>query len=179
MRIRTASLVVALLAALPAHAQPVRDLGTPLVALTSFDRDRLLGEWYEVAQTPTILERDCHGTTVRIEEREDSRLTFRITCPVGAPDGPILPIEGVMVETDPGVFLVRLIRLPQLGDLPLVVVWDAGAAGVLALAAPRGEIGWIWARAPRPDPAALDAARQALVDQGYRASAIRDVPHAP
>ena len=28
-----------------------------------YDKARLIGDWYEVAQTPTLLEQDCHGTT--------------------------------------------------------------------------------------------------------------------
>ena len=170
---------VTLLATVPALAQPVRDQNARLIARSSFDRSRLLGDWYEVAQTPTFLERDCHGTTVNIEEREDSRLTMQISCHVGAIDGPILPIDGIMVESAPGIFLVRLIRLPHLGNLPLIVIWESEDASMLALGAPRGEIGWIWARSAHPDLAGFDKARQALVAQGYRASAIQAVQHAP
>lgn len=176
---RAAILSLALLTAVPAVAGSTRDPGTPLIALPSYDRSRLLGDWYEVVQTPTFLERDCHGTTVRVETRDDSRLTLKISCRVGALDGPILPIDGVLVETAPGVFAVRLVRLPQMGNLPLVVIWEATDDGLVALGAPRGEIGWIWARSAQPDPAALDEARQALVDAGYRAAALRTVPQAP
>lgn len=179
MVLRAASLSMSLLAALPALAQQVRDPGTPLMAVPSYDRSRILGDWYEIAQTPTLLERDCYGTTVKIEMRYDSRLAMQISCHVGALDGPILPIDGIMVETAPGIFLVRLVRLAQMGDLPLVVIWESEDASLLALGAPRGEIGWLWARSAHPDPAVLDEARQALVAQGYRASAIRAVQHAP
>jgi len=179
MVLRAACFFVALLTTLPAQAQSVRDLDTPLVALSSFDRSRLIGDFYEVAQTPTFLEQDCYGTTVKIEERDDSRLTMRIGCHVGALDGPLLPIDGIMVETAPGVLLVRLIRMAHLGNLPLVVIWEAEDASMVALGAPRGEIGWVWSRTAHPEPAALDAARQALVSQGYRGSAFRFVEHAP
>lgn len=170
---------VALALASAAMAGPARDPAAALIALAAYDQARLPGQWYEVAQTPTFLERDCHGTTVTIETRDDSRLTMKIACRFGALDGPILPIDGVMVQTAPGVFEVRLVRLPQIGNLRLVVVWAAADDSLVALASPRGEIGWIWARSPHPDPAGLDEARQALVAAGYRASAIRDVPQAP
>lgn len=58
MLLRAASFFLAGLAALPAFAQPMRDQGTALVALSSFEGSRLLGAFYEVAQTPTFLERD-------------------------------------------------------------------------------------------------------------------------
>ena len=86
---------------------------------------------------------------------------------------------GIMVETAPGVFLVRLIRMAHLGNLPLVVIWEAEDANMVALGAPRGEIGWVWSRTAHPEPSALEAARQALVAQGYRASAFRSVEQAP
>lgn len=92
---------------------------------------------------------------------------MRISCHVGGLDGPILPIDGIIVETAPGLFLVRLIRLPHLGNLPLVVIWESQDAGLIVLGTPRGEIGWIWARSAHPDPAGLDAARQAFGAQGY------------
>jgi|AntAceMinimDraft_12_1070368.scaffolds.fasta_scaffold06707_7 lipocalin len=170
---------MAMLFALPALAQQVRDPGTPLIPLTTYAQSQLLGDWFEVARTPTLLGRDCHGTTVRIEERDDSRLTLKINCHVGRLDGPILAIEGIIVEISPGVFVARLNRLPQIGNLPLVVLWEAEDAGLLAIGAPRGEIGFLWSRRANPDAAMLDAARQALVSQGYREGAIAAVPHAP
>lgn len=165
--------------AAPALAQQVRDLDRPLIAMTSFEQGGLLGDWFELARTPTLLGRDCHGTTVRIEERDDSRLSLKINCHVGRLDGPVLAIEGIIVEVSPGVFVARLNRLPQLGNLPLIVLWEDAEAGLLVIGAPRGEVGFIWARGVTPDPVALDAARQALVAQGYRERAITTVPHAP
>jgi len=164
------------LAALPAAAGPRRDPAAPLVPVPELDRAELLGDWFEVAQTPTVLERDCHGTTAQVELRDDSRLTLKIACPVGAFDGPVLPIDGIMVETAPGVFVVRLVRLPQMGNLQLVVIWQAQDRSLVALASPLGDIGWIWARSDRPDSGLLEEARRALVAAGYPESAIHDTP---
>lgn len=176
---RVVCISMAMLLAPPALAQQVRDLGTPLIALTTFEQGRLLGDWFEVARTPTLLGRDCHGTTVRIEERDDSRLTLKIDCHVGRLDGPILAIEGIIVEVSPGVFVARVNRLSQIGNLPLIVLWEDGDAGLLVIGAPQGEVGFVWAREARPDPAAFEAARQVLVAQGYRERAIATVPHVP
>lgn len=172
------SLLVAamLLAAFPAAAGPRRDPTAPLAPVPEFDRAELLGDWFEVAQTPTILERNCHGTSARVELRDDSRLTLRIACPVGAIDGPVLPIDGIMVEIALGVFVVRLVRLPQMGNLQMVVIWQAPDKSLVALAAPLGEIGWIWARTAQPDAGLLEDARQALVKAGYPEDAIHAVP---
>lgn len=176
---RFVCLSLAMLIAPPALAQQVRDLDRPLIAMTTFEQSRLLGDWFEIARTPTLLGRDCHGTTVRIEERDDSRLTMKMNCPVGRLDGPVLAIEGIVVEVSPGVFVARVNRLSQIGNLPLVVLWEDGDAGLLVIGAPRGEVGFVWAREANPDPTAVEAARQVLVSQGYRERAITEVPHAP
>lgn len=176
---RVVCIIMALLLAAPAFAQQVRDTDRPLIALTTFERSGLLGDWFEVARSPTMLGRDCHGTTVRIEERDDSRLTLKINCHVGRLEGPVLAIEGIIVELSPGVFVARLNRLPQIGNLPMIVLWQDQEAGFLVLGAPRGEIGFLWSRVADPEAAALDTARQALVAQGYRAALIETVPHAP
>lgn len=169
--------MVLMAALLPTWAmgEPVRELDQPIMAIPGYDKARLVGEWYELAQTPTLLERDCHGTTVTVATREDTRLTLKIACHKGSPDGKVLPIEGVMAQTDPGVFLLRLVRLAELGNVSLVVVWQSPDDSLVVLAAPRGEIGWVWSRSLTPDPALLQKARQALVDSGYRAQAIQTV----
>ena len=173
--------VLVLVALLPqsGQAKPVRDRSVPLVALADHDQARLVGDWYEVAQTPTFLEQDCHGTTVAVSARDDSRLTVKIACHKGAVTGPVLPLEGVLVQTRPGQFQLRLFRLADLGNLPLTLLWQAPDDSMAVLGAPRGEVGWIWSKAPHPDPAALDAAKAVLVAAGYRAEAIRNVEQAP
>lgn len=170
-----------LLALVPgmAAAAVVRDTSVPLVAAADFDKARLVGDWFEVASTPSFLEQDCHGTTATVASREDSRLTLKIACHKTRVDGPVLRLEGVMAETDPGQFQLRLFSLSELGNLPLVVLWQAEDGSLAAIGAPRGEIGWIWARSAHPDPKGLERARQALVDAGYRAGAIRPVDQAP
>ena len=75
--------------------------------------------------------------------------------------------------------MARLNRLPQIGNLPLIVLWEAEDAGILAIGAPRGEIGVLWSRQANPNAETLERARQALVAQGYRAALISAVPHAP
>lgn len=158
-----------------AMAEPVRDLDTPIFPVPGYDKARLLGDWYELAQAPTFLERDCHGTTAAVATREDTRLTLKIACHMGNTAGKVLPIEGIMVQTDQGIFELRLVRLLELGNISLVVLWQAPDDSLVALGAPSGEIGWVWSRSLTPDPALLQKARQALIDAGYQAKAIRSV----
>jgi len=66
------------------HAEPVRDLSVPLVAVAAYDQARLVGAWYEVAQTPTFRKQDCHGTTVVVAARQ---IQSRATLPWGPAGG--------------------------------------------------------------------------------------------
>lgn len=161
------------------QAGPLRDRSVPLVAVEGFDQARLVGDWYEVAQTPTFLEQDCHGTTVAVATREDSRLTFKIACRKGSVSGPVMPLEGILVQTGAGRFHLRLFRLAELGNLPLTLLWQAPDDSMAVLGASFGEVGWIWSKTPHPDPAALDVAKAILVAAGYRADMIRNVEQAP
>ncbi len=173
------ALVLSALLPLMAQAEPIRDLSTPLVPDAAYDQARLVGDWYEVARTPSFLEQDCHGTTMEVATRDDSRLTVRIACHKGSLSGPVLALEGILVETGSGVFQLRLFRLAELGNLQLALLWQAPDDSMAVLGAPRGEVGWVWSKSPHPDPAVLERAKAVLAAAGYRAKAIREVEQAP
>lgn len=164
---RALALILALL--------PLAAAAEPMKPIPDYDKTRLLGNWYEINATPSILEVDCHGSTVAVEARDDSRLTMKIECHKGSVDGKVLPIEGIMAETDPGSFQVRFVRLTQLGNLALMVLWQSADDSVVALGSPVGDASWVWAKTLDADPAALATAKQALVTAGYRESAIAPV----
>ncbi|MBC7479108.1 MAG: lipocalin family protein, partial [Pseudorhodobacter sp.] len=107
-----------------------------------YDKLRLVGDWYEVAQTPTLLEQDCHGTTASVATRQDTRLTLKIACRKGSLTGNILPIDGVLVETAPAAFSLRLVHLSDFGTVNLVVLWQAPDDSMAAIGGTRGEVGW-------------------------------------
>ena len=155
----------------------VRDLTVPMVAMTGYESTRLVGQWFEVAQTPSFLEQDCHGTTAEVTARDDSRLTLKIVCHKSSVTGPILPLDGVMAQTDPALFEVRFVKLLELGNLTCVVLWQADDNSMVAIGSPKGEIGWIWSKSAQPDAATLVQAKAALVAAGYKASAIKPVDH--
>lgn len=171
--------LLAVLLPFMAQAAPMRDLSVPMTPVAHYPQARLVGHWYEVAQTPSPLELDCHGTTADVAPREDSRLTLKIACHKGSVTGKVLPIDGIMVETDPGIFQVRLVRLMELGNLQLLVLWQAEDDSMAAIGAPLGQVGWVWSKTAVPDPAQLAVARQALIAAGYRAADIHPVDQAP
>jgi lipocalin len=162
-----------------ALAAPVRDLTVPMIAVAQYDKARLVGRWFEVAHTPSFLEQDCHGATVDVATRDDSRLTLKIACHKARLDGPLMRVEGVLAETDPGIYQLRLVHLPELGNLQMVVLWQSDGDGMAAIGAPLAEIGWVWSKTAHPDPILIETARQSLISAGYRPTAIRLVEQAP
>jgi apolipoprotein D and lipocalin family protein len=164
------ALLALILAALPLAAA-----ADDMTAVAGYDQTRLVGDWYEVAGTPSMLEHDCHGTTVNVALRVDKRLVMKMTCHKGSVTGKALPIDGVLVATDLGIFEVHFVHLMELGGLVLVVLWQADDNSMAVLGSPTGDVGWVWSKVPHPDAAALQTAEQQLVKAGYVAAAISPV----
>jgi lipocalin len=169
------ALVCALALSSGAAAGPVRDFSAPMVAVAGYDKARLIGDWFDVARSKNMLEADCYGVTTDIAGREDSRLTLKIACHKGRLDGPVVPNEGVMVEVAQGQYQLRLMRLAELGNLEMAVLWAAPDDSMVVIGPVWGQVGWVLAKVPEPDGAALDAGIQVLVDNGYAPRAIAPV----
>ena len=80
-----------------------------------------------------------------------------------------------MAETNLGLFEVRFVKLLELGNLQVVVLWQADDNSMAVIGSPGGQIGWIWSKSAHPDGAMLDKAKAALVRAGYKARAIKPV----
>ncbi|MDR0809962.1 MAG: lipocalin family protein [Gemmobacter sp.] len=163
----------------PVAAKPVRDPTLPMQAAPGYEKARLIGRWFEVARSRSMLESDCHAVTADVETRDDSRLTLRIVCHKGSVTGPVLNIDGILVETDPGIFVIRMVRLQQFDALPLVVLWQAEDDSLAVLGTPGGQMGWVWSRSAEVDAATLALGREKLEAAGYAARAIAPVKQAP
>ena len=171
---RVIALILALLPA-PVVAEGARDLSQPMFVVPDHDKARLVGNWFEVARSTSILETDCHGVTTEIATRDDSRLTLKIACHKGRVDGPLVPIDGVMVEVAPGQYQLRLVRLSQLGNLGLAVLWAAPDDSMVVIGSAQGLVGWVLAKVPAPDEADIAAGVRVLEDNGYHPRAVERV----
>lgn len=166
-------LIAAVILALPLAARA--EAPAPMVAVPGYEKQALVGEWFEVAATPSFVEQDCHGTTVSVAPREDTRLVFKMACHKGSVEGKVLPIDGILAETAPGVFELRFVHLSDLGGVTLIVLWQAPDDSMTVIGAPDGKVGWIWSKTAHPDPQALQAAKAELAKYGYNPRFIADV----
>jgi apolipoprotein D and lipocalin family protein len=163
----------------PVAAKLVRDPALPMHAAPGYEKARLVGHWFEVARSRSNIEIDCEGVTADVETRDDSRLTLKIACHKGSVAGPVRNIDSILVETDPGVFVMRMVRLQQFDALPLAVIWQAEDDSLAVLGTPGGEMGWVWSKSPEVDAATLALGTEKLVEAGYAARAIEPVEQAP
>ena len=159
--------------AIPAEARPARDTSLPMQSLPEYSRARLVGQWYEVARSASVLEQDCHAVPAEVATRDDSRLNLKIACHKGSASGPVLPIDGILVDEAPGVFSLRFVRQQQYPMLLLVVLWQAEDDSLAVIGAPGGEVGWVWSKSPKVDPDVLAQGIETLIAAGYRAKGIR------
>ena len=171
------TLALVCLMALPAIAGPVRDLSKPMFSVAGYDKARLVGEWFEVARSASPLEVDCHAVTTSIAARDDSRLTLKLACHKGSVTGKVLALDGVMAEVAPGLYQVRFVRLPQIGNVELAVLWAAADDSAVVVGAGTGQVGWVLTKAADPGSAVIAAGVQVLVDNGYDPAAIAPVEH--
>ena len=146
--------------------------------LHDYQKERLVGEWFQIAQTPSAFEHDCHAVTVQIAEREDTRMTLKMSCRKGSVSGPVLAIDSILVELDPGNFGMRFVRFRQFGDVSVHVLWQAEDDSMAVLGSPTGQIGWVLSKSARVDLKTLEMGKEKLVEAGYAENAIREVRHA-
>ncbi|WP_238368528.1 lipocalin family protein [Mesobacterium pallidum] len=169
---KLARLAICIAWAAPATAQTVRDPAVPMRVPEGYVQERLLGQWFEVARSPSPMEPDCKAVTSEVETRDDSRLTLKLNCHKVSIVGPVIDIDGILVEHVPGVFVLRLVRLREFGAVTIAVLWQAEDDSLAVLGSPSGKIGWVWSKTADPDPAMLDMGIAKLVEAGYVAAEI-------
>ena len=144
-----------------------------------YQKTRLVGDWFQIARSPSLFEHNCHAVKVKISTREDSRMTIKMICHKGSVSGPVLAIDGILVQHEPSVFGMRFVRHRQFGDVTLIVLWQAEDDSLAVLGSPIGQVGWVLSKSAKTDPETLALGIKKLVDAGYSESVIRIVKQAP
>lgn len=170
-------LLIALLLASPAVAQPYRDRSVPMTVVQNLDVNRYMGLWYEIARYPNRFERDCVAVTAEYALLPDGQISVRNSCRKGAFDGRLDVADGRARVEGPGRLSVNFVAwLPfARGDYYVLDVTPDYSVAVVG--EPSGRWGWILARSPRVTPAQMNRALEALRRNGYDTSALYMVPH--
>ena len=178
MRALLAALALAGCATLPGEDVSLfavyRDTNTPIASIASFDPERYLGLWYEVARYPVVFEAGCVGVTAEYGKRPDGDVSVKNIC--RNPDGSIKSmIEGSAEIVGPGQLKVRFPSVP-FGASDYWVLWVDQDYQTAVVGAPNGRSGWILNRSPNIPPDRLNAAREILDFNGYDLSRLMEVP---
>ena len=131
----------------------------------------MAGRWYEIARTPTQINRGCQAGTTDWAAVGPSRFKITAVCHRGAPDGPTSVIHGEVRIIDPVSH--AKVRMSLFGGLISHDYWlldHADDYGWLIMGTPAG--GFISIMAARPVPPASVRA-EALTDARASKSAIR------
>ena len=164
-----------LVLALPAGAQPYGDRRVPLLAVATVDLGRYAGRWYGIARMPNWFERGCAGVTADYAVLADGRLGVTNACR-DARSGQVRAVTGTAAVVGPGQLAVRFTSVPFItGDYVILHVsprYDLAVVGE-----PRRRYAWVLAREPRLAADQWETALQVLRRNGYRPEALERVTH--
>ncbi len=159
------------LAAQPAPALTQDQEPDPVTTVAEVDLQRYLGLWHEVAKIPNRFQKQCaRGTTAEYSLREDGRIRVLNSC-IKA-DGSRDQAEGVarIVDTEHNTrlevsFFSILGWRPAWGDYWVIGLDEDYRWAVVGT--PDRKYGWVLARTPTLDEAALEEVFAILESNGY------------
>ncbi len=165
---------LALALAACASSPSYRDAAVPMTTAGPVDLARYQGAWFEIARYPNSFEEGCEGVTAEYTLLDDGTVRVLNTCREGAPDGPASSAEGIATSTNADNDRLKVNFVPWLpfaaGDYWILDLTPDYSVAVIG--EPSGKFGWILARAPKPDPAALAEAQAVLTRNGYDLSGL-------
>ncbi|SPJ25243.1 lipocalin family protein [Palleronia abyssalis] len=151
-------------------APSYRDVSAPIASIASFDPDRFLGRWYEIASYPQLFQAGCRNTQAIYGAAPDG-ISVTNTC---LRDGVPARIEGSATVIGPGRLEVRLDGVPFVS--PFWILWVDEGYRTAVIGVPSGRAGWILNRDPEIPADRLTAAREILDFYGYDLAQLRMTP---
>ena len=146
-------------------------------AVTGFDVNRYLGDWYEIGTVPQWFQRDCVCTRARYSMGASERINVLNECRKKTLDGRIDRARGkARFATD----------RKDIGDLEVsFFLWFYGSYRIIELdpdyrysvvSNDEGTTFWILSRTPTMDPELIEQIKSRAVEKGLDLSAFRLTP---
>jgi apolipoprotein D and lipocalin family protein len=148
----------------------------PLEAVDSFDLERYLGTWYEIAKYPNTFEEGLVAVTAEYSLREDGTVRVLNSGRQGSFDGEWTSAEGKAWVPDaeaPAELRVSFFW-PFSADY-WVIALDPGYRWAV-VGEPDRDYLWILSRTPTLPPATYQAIVQQIGEQGYDPSRLEPMP---
>jgi apolipoprotein D and lipocalin family protein len=146
-----------------------------------FDPGHMTGRWFEIARTPTDINRDCQGSATEWQPT-DSPSKFRIIalCRKGSPTGPASTVKGTVSVIDQVSH--AKVKMSVFGGLLSQEYWlldHADDYSWLIMGTPNGKFVSIMSIQAHPAPQVRAAALQDAARLGYDISKLAFPTHAP
>lgn len=175
MRTRIARLPIELLAALVLSACAPSTL-KPLPIVASVQLDRFMGDWYVIAATPTLLDRDAHAAMESYVLDADGTIATTYTFRTGGLDGPVRtysPRAWVLDRESNAVWGMQFLW-PFKADYR--IAWLTPDYQRTIIARERRDYAWIMARTPVVTEAQYAEMLAVLTQAGYDVTTLRRIP---
>lgn len=140
--------------------------------INSFDINRYLGKWYEIARYDHAFERNLVGTTAEYTLRDDGKIKVVNSGHIGTLDGPYKESIGkakARKNGKPGQLEVSFFG-PFYGDYNIMELAPDYSYSVVGSNSPRYL--WILSRTPQLDPEAKSNILNNLKQRGYDTSKL-------
>jgi apolipoprotein D and lipocalin family protein len=146
--------------------------------LKPFDLGRMPGRWYEIARTPTPINRNCQGGST--DWAADGPLRFKVTalCRKGSPTGPAQTLGGKVRVLDPKTN--AKVRFALFGGLLSQDYWifdHADDYSWLIMGTPNRTFVALFASSPQMPPAARAQALDEVMALGFDVSRLSFPAH--
>jgi apolipoprotein D and lipocalin family protein len=170
IRTRFAAAAAALLAGCQTAQQP------PIAIVPRVNLERFMGDWYVIANIPTLIEKGAHNAIESYKLDDDGTIATTFTFRAGAFDGEpkrYTPRGFVLDRESNAVWGMRFLW-PIKADYRIVYLADDYSQTVIGRE--KRDYVWIMARTPSIPEADYQRILQTLAAQGYDVARIQTVP---
>lgn len=167
-------LIGSLAALLLAACQSAPERPLPLAA--HVDLERFMGDWYVIAATPTLIDRDAFGAVESYRRASDGAIETTYTFRDGGFDGPARRYapKGFVREGASNAVWGMQFLWPIRADYR--IAWLAADYSRVIVAREKRDYAWIMARTPQLPPAQYREMVDFLAAAGYDTGKLRVMP---
>jgi apolipoprotein D and lipocalin family protein len=148
----------------------------PLETVEQVDLQRFMGDWYVIANIPTIIERGAHNAVESYRLDDDGTIATTFTFRKDGFDGPLKRYHprGFVRDTESNAIWGMQFMWPFKGDYRIIYL-DSDYS-VTVIGRNKRDYVWLMAREPQLAPERYDEAVQRIVAAGYDITELQRVP---
>jgi apolipoprotein D and lipocalin family protein len=148
----------------------------PLSTVPSVDLDRFMGEWYVIANIPTLLERGAHNAVESYRLNENGTIATTFTYRKNSFDGPRKEYHptGFVLDEESNALWGMQFLWPIKADYRVIYLTSDYSQTVIG----RNKRDYVWymARTPRVSEEDYDEVSRIIAESGYDISRLQKVP---